>query len=362
MKRIALLLLLCLSSYCLLAQKQNQAYLDYIEKYKKEAIEGMDRFGVPASITLAQGLLESGAGRSELTKKSNNHFGIKCGRNWTGDKVYYDDDEKHECFRKYASALESYEDHCLFLKRNPRYASLFQLSKTDYKGWANGLKAAGYATNPRYAQLLIGLIEDYDLAKYDKMKSGAEPEKNFKPQSTTPSQTDKTDPKHDKKQDKKKKKQPKAKKGERKTALGRFLSERKAQSKDEKERDRIFEETEYIGEIAAFRSHDIKKVNGVKCVVAYRGDTYEAIAEEFGKFESELLKYNEVKYGAQPKIGEYVYLQKKKKTGNGTYVAENGETVYDIAQRTGVRLKSLYELNGLTYGKEVKAGDVLRLK
>lgn len=136
--------------------------------------------------------------------------------------------------------------------------------------------------------------------------------KNFKPQSTTPSQTDKTDPKHDKKQNKKKKKQPKAKKGERKTALGRFLSERKAQSKDEKERDRIFEETEYIGEIAAFRSHDIKKVNGVKCVVAYRGDTYEAIAEEFGKFESELLKYNEVKYGAQPKIGEYVYLQKKK--------------------------------------------------
>lgn len=100
----------------------------------------------------------------------------------------------------------------------------------------------------------------------------------------------------------------------------------------------------------------------MKCVVAYRGDTYEAIAEEFGKFESELLKYNEVKYGAQPKIGEYVYLQKKKKTGNGTYVAENGETVYDIAQRTGVRLKSLYELNGLTYGKEVKAGDVLRLK
>ncbi|MBP5306935.1 MAG: glucosaminidase domain-containing protein [Paludibacteraceae bacterium] len=362
MKRIALLLLLCLSSYCLLAQKQNQAYLDYIEKYKKEAIEGMDRFGVPASITLAQGLLESGAGRSELTKKSNNHFGIKCGRNWTGDKVYYDDDEKHECFRKYASALESYEDHCLFLKRNPRYASLFQLSKTDYKGWANGLKAAGYATNPRYAQLLIGLIEDYDLAKYDKMKSGAEPEKNFKAKPAE-TQASKPDAKQDGKKAEKKKKTKKAKSGEKKTALGRFLSQRRVQTKDEKERNRVFEEDEYIGEIAAFRSHDIKKVNGVKCVVAYRGDSYASIAEEFGKFESELLRYNEVKYGAQPKVGEYVYLQKKKKNGTAaSYVAEEGETVYDIAQRTGIRMKSLYELNGLTYGKEVKAGDVLKLK
>ena len=165
MKKIICIFSLVLTAATLMAQKQNQAYIDYINRYKDVAIEEMKNYGIPASITMAQGLLESGAGKSELTRKSNNHFGIKCQKSWTGEKVYYDDDAKHECFRKYDNALQSYEDHSQFLKKNPRYSSLFQLSKTDYKGWAYGLKKAGYANNPRNQELLNGLIDTYELTK-----------------------------------------------------------------------------------------------------------------------------------------------------------------------------------------------------
>lgn len=149
------------------AQKRNQAYEDYIEKYRKIAVEEMERYHIPASITLAQGLLESGAGRSTLARKSNNHFGIKCGGSWEGRTVRHNDDAPNECFRAYKHARESYEDHSKFLRTGARYAFLFRLKITDYKGWARGLKKAGYATDPRYADRLIGIIELYDLDKYD---------------------------------------------------------------------------------------------------------------------------------------------------------------------------------------------------
>lgn len=132
--------------------KWNQAYQQYVDQYKDIAIEQMQRYRIPASITLAQGLLESGAGRSELTRTSNNHFGIKCNNGWEGRRTYHDDDQRNDCFRVYDSAYDSYEDHSKFLAANQRYRSLFQLKTTDYKGWARGLKAAGYATNPVYAQ------------------------------------------------------------------------------------------------------------------------------------------------------------------------------------------------------------------
>lgn len=150
------------------AQKRNARYTEYINKYSDLAVEQMKLHKIPASITLAQGLLESGAGRSELTRKSNNHFGIKCGAGWGGRTVRYDDDARDECFRAYKHSRDSYEDHSAFLRRGARYAFLFKLDITDYKGWARGLKKAGYATDPSYANRLITIIEDYDLYKYDR--------------------------------------------------------------------------------------------------------------------------------------------------------------------------------------------------
>lgn len=150
--------------------KYSQQYQQYFDTYKDIAIEQMKRYHIPASITLAQGVLESAAGRSELALKGNNHFGIKC-HGWTGRTVYHDDDENNECFRAYKNAYDSYEDHSVFLTSSVRYSSLFQLKQTDYKGWARGLKACGYATNPRYAIQLIDIIQLYKLYEYDEGKS-----------------------------------------------------------------------------------------------------------------------------------------------------------------------------------------------
>ena len=170
MKRLitALLCILC----CLLAQGQvrNKQYEAYIKKYRDIAVEEMRKYHIPASITLAQGLLESGAGQSTLARKSNNHFGIKCGSDWDGKSVRYDDDARNECFRAYKHPKQSYEDHSKFLASRSRYAFLFKLKITDYKGWAKGLKKAGYATDRRYAQRLIDIIELYDLDQYDTKK------------------------------------------------------------------------------------------------------------------------------------------------------------------------------------------------
>ena len=161
---IIALLLICVAVQ---AQRRNSRYNEYIKQYAPLAVEQMKEHKIPASITLAQGLLESGAGQSALARKSNNHFGIKCHSDWRGRRVYHDDDAKGECFRAYRHPKDSYEDHSLFLKRGARYAFLFKLKITDYKGWARGLKKAGYATDPSYANRLITIIEDYDLYKYD---------------------------------------------------------------------------------------------------------------------------------------------------------------------------------------------------
>ena len=168
MNRLILTFVCLLGILSLQAQTRNKQYEEYIKKYRDIAVEEMKKYHIPASITLAQGLLESGAGQSTLARKSNNHFGIKCGSDWKGKSVRHDDDERNECFRAYKHPKQSYEDHSKFLVSRSRYASLFKLKITDYKGWARGLKKAGYATNPRYAEQLIGIIELYDLDKYDK--------------------------------------------------------------------------------------------------------------------------------------------------------------------------------------------------
>lgn len=168
---IIVLLILCVGMQ---ASAQNLTRAQYIEKYKDEAVKQMRKHKIPASITLAQGCLESNNGNSELARKANNHFGIKCHNGWKGKGYTHDDDRKGECFRKYNSAEDSFTDHSYFLISGSRYNSLFDLKITDYKAWAHGLKAAGYATNPKYAQMLIDIIEEYQLYKYDVPQAYAE--------------------------------------------------------------------------------------------------------------------------------------------------------------------------------------------
>ena len=166
--RFTLIIILLLGCITVSAQKRNSRYTEYINRHAPLAVEQMKHHKIPASITLSQGLLESGAGYSQLARESNNHFGIKCGYNWNGRSVKHDDDAPRECFRAYRSVQDSYDDHSVFLKRGARYAFLFKLDMTDYKGWARGLKKAGYATDPSYANRHITIIEDYELYKYDR--------------------------------------------------------------------------------------------------------------------------------------------------------------------------------------------------
>jgi len=168
-----LLILFLFSCFLAVSQSKTEAY---IEKYSQIAVDEMNMYNIPASITLAQGILESGNGESRLAVDGKNHFGIKCHSNWNGKTIIEDDDEKGECFRKYNRVSDSYRDHSLFLNERGRYAFLFEYNKTDYKKWAKGLKKAGYATNPKYPTLLINLIEKYDLSRFDK---GTKSKKNL---------------------------------------------------------------------------------------------------------------------------------------------------------------------------------------
>ncbi|MDR1678424.1 MAG: glucosaminidase domain-containing protein [Prevotellaceae bacterium] len=351
MKKILSPLLLFFIATSLLAQGQNKQYIDYIAQYKDIAIREMTEYGIPASITLAQGLLESGAGKSRLATEANNHFGIKCKKNWTGKAIYHDDDAKQECFRHYATALESYEDHSRFLVDNSRYASLFALPNTDYKGWAKGLKAAGYATDPAYPSRLIKIIEDYNLHAYDDPKAAATAAKGKAKTDTVNTVAKQTDVAVEK---------PKKK------SLFAFLfgKNTKAPSKTEAELNKVFTDSvPAIAEITAYRSHDVQKINGVRCVIALEGDTYASIADEFGMYEGELLRANEVQYGNNPQAGDIVFLTKKKKRGNEDfYTVQEGETVYQISQKKGIRVRALYRLNNIVYGRQVNAGDEIKLR
>ena len=275
----------------------NQRYQDYINRYKDVAIQEMQRYGIPASITLAQGLLESGAGQSELCRKGNNHFGIKC-HEWSGRTIYHDDDESQECFRAYNSALESFEDHSRFLAEKPRYKRLFSLSRTDYKGWARGLKECGYATNPQYANSLIGIIETYQLHQYDR-------------------------------------------------ATGRH---------------------HHAGGVAGSvaNEHPIHAYNKNFYLYARSGDTFKSLAAETGVSARRLARYNELDRKHQLSEGEVVYLEKKqtralKDFKNRPHVVRAGDSMHSIAQMYGIRLKSLYQKNGLSPDYIPRVGDRLRV-
>lgn len=302
---IITLLLLYFCTFPALAQmRKNEAYELYFNQFSDLAIEQMKRYRIPASITLAQGVFESNAGRSRLATVGNNHFGIKC-HGWRGRSINADDDYTNECFRAYPNVKESYEDHSRFLKDNQRYARLFQLNTSDYRGWAHGLKACGYATNPNYAQKLIGIIELYELYKYDKAKS-----------------------------------------------YDRFMADRYDA------RNHAAPQTGY---------HAIHKCNKNYYIVVKAGDTFKSLAKETGVSERKLAKYNEHDKHDKLQAGEIVFLMKKQKRANKAFkgvphIVKAGESMHSIAQLYGIRVKSLYKMNHMQLDDTISVGQQLKVR
>ena len=289
---------------------------EYINTYKDLAVKEMERTGIPASITLAQGILESGNGNSRLAVQANNHFGIKCHSSWKGKTIRKDDDEKNECFRKYKSAYDSYMDHSDFLTRGQRYAFLFDYKTTDYKKWAKGLKKAGYATSKTYATRLIQIIEDYKLYQYDSNK--------YKPELIAGNDS---------------------------------LSEEKAVKK----KKILLRKEDYAIQLG--RTIEIN--NRVKYIIAKSGDSYSKLTNEFQMFRFELYKYNDANKGAELIKGEIVYLQPKRnkaKKGKDFHIVEKGETLRFISQKYAIKEKKLIKLNLFRKGQKPKEGTKLKIR
>lgn len=330
----------------------------YIAKYSKIAVEEMYRSGVPASITLAQGLLESGYGRSELAVKANNHFGIKC-HDWKGPSMYFDDDRKGECFRKYEHAEASFMDHSDFLRYRDRYKFLFELETSDYKGWAYGLKKAGYATDPQYPQKLIRLIEEYDLSRFDAVSPddvASEGAAGYAGEASDRSSGKEARKKTDRGTSRK------AAKAARNAARNdaRQIPESPAMLEAPVALDKGQSE-----KFSYMLSRRLYSQNNVPFVYSVEGETYASIAKSYDLFFAEIMKYNDADADRKLLPGTVVYLQaKKKKAARGVdkYVAEGGETLWSISQRFGVRMKSLQKLNGLDSGYVARPEDTIRLR
>lgn len=339
MKKIQLFLLVSAGLFAAMAfrapaEKSPQEL--YIEKYAPLAVSEMYRSGVPASITLAQGMLESGNGRSELALKSNNHFGIKCHNNWSGGRVYHDDDRKGECFRKYDHPKESYHDHSDFLRYRDRYKFLFDYKVTDYKAWAYGLKKAGYATDPAYPKKLIKLIEDYDLHVYDRKPASYGKE-------VSGTQKKKRTEGHSSKQEK----------PDRLPVSPTVLEQARSVSDAQRE------------EFHFSLARQLFTQNGVPFIYSTDGDTYASIAASYNLFGRELLKFNDLDSEQPLKPGTVVYLKPKKKMaakGIDKYVMEEGETLREVAQRYGVKLSGILRLNGFEKGYVPREGDIILLR
>jgi LysM repeat protein len=283
--------------------------VDYIQKYQLIAIDEMKRAGIPASITLAQGILESDNGNSILAIEANNHFGIKCHNDWTGKSFYYDDDKPNECFRSYKKAEDSYRDHSDFLSQHSRYAFLFELETTDYKNWAHGLKKAGYATQSKYDVLLIKIIEESELYKFDN--------KNYKPS--------------------------------------------KIAQKGKKQKPSTKEEEITINPFG----NDVLTYNRIDYVIVKPGDTFESIAEHHGMRTWQIYKYNELAEDAKLIPGNRMYLQPKRRKAaieDKCYTLLEGETMYDVSQKFGIKLKHLYRLNNMEFGTKPEPGVSLSLR
>ncbi len=313
MKFRYILLLLVVIASCsprkhTVAPRHTENSKQYIERYKDLAIEEMHRTGIPASITLAQGILESDYGRSRLAREANNHFGIKCHSNWNGGRIYHDDDRRNECFRKYRNVYDSYKDHSHFLTHSSRYDFLFDYKRTDYKKWARGLKKAGYATSRTYASRLIELIERYDLHRFDRRTTVRTARHNS---SGGPS-------------------------------LGNV--------------------DDYT--ISAGK-HQVRTRNRIDYIVVKQGDTFEKLNRELNLLPWELRKYNELDDGAKLRQGQVLYLQPKRNKaarGYDVHKVKEGETMHSISQMYGVKEEELYEKNRMEPGEQPDPGEKVWLR
>jgi LysM repeat protein len=301
---------------------------EYIDMWKEEAVYQMAVHGIPASITLAQGILESRDGNSRLAKEGNNHFGIKCHSDWEGKRIYEDDDERNECFRQYRNARESFDDHSEFLKK-ARYSQLFELELTDYKGWARGLKECGYATSPEYAKSLIRIIEENNLQQYDEQGVRYARRREV-PDRTEPSPQARITPSEDKK------------------------SAKRSSQPAREER----------AEITIAGNHEVKvSANNIKYIVAREGDTRESIAKEIDLNVLILNRFNDFNSNTNLKPGDIVYLQPKRmRAQEAEYVAVEGDTWFSISHEHGIKLKQLCKLNGASPEQPVQAGKQIIMK
>ena len=308
MKKLLIVAIVFSFAVDLFSQNFSQRYLDYIEKYKELAIKEQYKHGIPASITMAQALLESNAGQSMLAVKGKNHFGIKCGGEWNGKTIRKDDDNISDCFRSYKRIEESYEDHSLFLKRD-RYKSLFSIPMADYRGWAKALNKLGYATDANYANKLIGIIENYDLA----------------------SLVDET------------------------VDMNELRREESLKSDNNKV---IYSN---YSELMMQTTN-----NGKSCYKLKKSATMAEIAQALGKKNVKtLLYYNDMFEDFLLPEGSFVYVSKKRSKADDRYrshYVQAGESMHTIAQYYGITLKALYKINGLTYGTAAKEGMTLFLR
>ena len=332
MKKVLIVLALFLGLTVTAQRETGTPQERYISRYATIAVNEMYRTGVPASITLAQGIIESRSGRSTLAVDGNNHFGIKCHNSWKGKTMLADDDRKNECFRVYDSAEESFRDHSDFLRYRDRYKFLFDFQTTDYKSWAYGLKQAGYATDPAYATKLIQCVEDYNLTRFDRMtvdealaEGGMEAE--------APVMRDEADGIPD---------------SPLKIEAGEILSGK-------------------AGEQYSFSlSRTLYSRNGVPYIYAVEGETYASIAKSNHLLLKEILRYNDIPGGGELHAGDIVYLEpKKSKTVRGLdkyIVGEEGESFHAICQRFAVKEKAVRKLNGLPVGYVPKEGDEIVLR
>ena len=310
------IVMMCITSVGALSQTAERlTRAQYIEAYKGIAIEQMIEKGIPASITLAQACLESADGNSTLAVEANNHFGIKCHAHWKGETIAHDAESGKECFRKYGDAKESFSDHSDFLRYSDRYSFLFEIDRTDYKGWAYGLKKAGYATDPAYPAKLIKIIEENDLGRFDVLEDSVEVEVP-----PTPIQA--------------------------------------AASVEIRPGS-----TARLYKIAIYR--EVFEQNGVPYIIATNKDSYGFLAGEYNLFKGELLRFNDLDRDEPLQAGTRVYLEKKKRSSArhlDKHVVEEGETMYGLSQRYAIQLKYLYQYNNMRRGEEPAPGTVLLLR
>jgi LysM repeat protein len=316
---LVIVLLIWFGSQAIGGSPQKNSRQQYIDLFAQLAIQEMNEYHVPASITMAQACLESRDGNSPLAMEGNNHFGIKCNSSWSGPSIQQDDETRNECFRRYSTAVESFRDHSKFLTGGMRYQFLFDYNIKDYKKWAYGLKKAGYATDPQYPERLIKIIEDFQLDKLDTYYNSTT--RYIKP--------------------------------ERFESISKSAKRHKGNSGIDN-----FSINPYV-------SRNVEKRNGAKAFFARKGDTYEQIAAEFSLEEWEIYKYNDVERGAVPEAGSIVYIQSKRGKapgGNDFHTMRQGESLWSVAQWYGVRLKALYRKNRLNPGEEPKPGQQISLR